>query len=155
VFVDGNKIPPYYYNTTGWLLLQKSNYSGLTLAYTRTELNKIHNSWIKKYYKNNPLESSLNALTADPEGSTLLTVKFAIEAQDPKPPPSTLCPHNPPPYKSDFLSPSGKRPLLRSFLHQNSGSMFVFTTPAIFAVYHNLNFTDLPILGEQYKSWHS
>jgi len=124
------------------------------LAYTRTELNKIQNSWIKKYFKNNLLES-LNALAADPEGSTLLTVKFATEPQDPKPSPSTLCPHNPPPYKNNFLSPSsGKHPLLSPFLHQNSASMFVFTTPAKFPVYHNLNYTDLPILGDQYKSRH-
>jgi hypothetical protein len=116
---------------------------------------KIPNSCIKKYFKNNVLES-LNALASDPEGSTLLTVKFAIAAQDPEPPPSTLFLHNLPPYKSDFLSPSsGKRPLLSPLLHQNSASMFVFTTPATCADYHNLNFTDLPILGDQYKSWHS
>jgi len=99
---------------------------------------------------------SLKALAADPEGVTLLTVKFATEPQDPKLPTSTLCPHNPPLYKCDLLSPSlGKHPLLSPFLHQNSASMFVVTTPATLAVYHNPNFTDLPTLGDQYKSWHS
>jgi len=73
---------------------------------------KIHNSWIKKYFKNNLLES-LNTLAAVPEGSNLLTVKFTTEPQDPKQPPFTLCPHDPPPYKSDFLSPSScELPLL-------------------------------------------